>query len=230
MIEQKFRSILVDFPVLVDTDEGCIRYLLKKYPNSPYFLDYMKDTSDYYIRYALLTRKEFNPLSILFKEDYLSSIDDLYKELKSDHWEEVLELSYPTDILKFFNTVIKETGYSVTVNCSNIHEQVRLESFKNIDSSWKIGIDIKNIRKYFCLYIKNILSLRDMNRIEGKSIYLYDYGPNYENYKEKKLDPIVALLGKTNIVKTIFPYNGFEFPVDEQIMEEENNEISDKRS
>lgn len=231
MIEPKFRQILIDFSMLIDTDEGCIKYLLKQYPNSVYFNDYMKSCSDYFIRYSLLNRTDYNPLSVLLKNEYRSSIDSLYKELLKEKWEEVLELSPITDILKFLNTMLRETGYSLTVNCRNIHEQVKLESLDNIDKSWRVQIDCKDIRKYFCLFIKNMLSLSNKNRLEGKTMYFYDYGPNFSDYKKKEVDPVLALLSKTNIIKFISPYNDFEFPVDENItMEDDNNEISNKRS
>lgn len=231
MIESKFKNILVDFNTLIDTDEGCIRYLLKTYPNSPFFLDYMKDTNDYYIRYALLTRTEYNPLSILFKEEYKSSIDDLYNELKETKWEEVLSLSYPTDIFKFLNMVSNQAGYIITVNCDNIHEQVKLESFKDMDQSWNISIGTKNIRKYFSLVVKNIYSFSHMRNISGKTIYFYDYGPNFTDYHKKVINPILVILSKTNILKFIFPYSNFEFPIDEIITEEKKeNETSNKHS
>lgn len=233
MIENKYKNILVDFSMLVDIDEACIKYLLKTYPTSPYFLDYMKTTSDYYIRYALLTRKDFNPLSILFKDEYLSSIDDLYTELRTTKWEEILDLSQPTDIFKFLNTTIHEAGYNVTINCSNLLEQKKIETYTEfMDKNWKISIDCKDIKKFFCIFIKNLGSLKHIKKIEGKTIYIYDYAPNYSDYKKKEIDPILALLGKTNILKFIFPYSGFEFPIDETItyVEENKDETSNERS
>ena len=87
---------LVQFNSIVDLDKYMIYYVLNKYPRSKYIKDEAYGYTDYYVDILLMQRREKNPLSIIFKNDYKDQIDNLYSELllkKKDMLKDVIFLS-----------------------------------------------------------------------------------------------------------------------------------------
>ena len=76
-----------------------------------------------------------------------------------------------------------------------------------VDNSEKLSID-----KYKILFIHDIDEIGDFEEVGGKTIYLYDYGGNYEDFKHNKYSLTAILAGSINAVKFISPYSNFVFP------------------
>lgn len=222
MLDIKKQHILIDFNMLFDTDLGCIRYLLYTYPNSKFFLNHIKNSTDYFITYSLLTRRDINPLSVLLKPEYIENKDSLYQELVKNKWEDVLKFSEKTDILRLIYSTYKSSGYYITINCLNTLEQFKIEE---LISEWSTVIDCTNASKYFCLFIHDILDFTKYSNLDGKCIYIYDHASNFLDYEQRVLSPLALLKSRSNELKIISPYSDFELPISEkEILKQQEEE------
>lgn len=207
------KSIMVDFNVLIDTDLGCAVYLQQHSKNTRYFKEHIPKANLFYFQYMALTRKEKNPIAYMFQDEYQGHADSIYGELLDQKWDKVLNFSPMTNIMKLFVVSSKQSGYKITVNCCNKAESDKIKLVNN----WVSEINIKDVGPFFCLYLHDITSIVDNNyRVEGKSIYLYNYSKNHPNDSMEDLDAIhpIALRWKdTTDFNFISPYNDFKIPV-----------------
>lgn len=209
--DQRIEQILVDFPMLIDTDTGSIIYLIQQYPRSKFFQNDCKDWTLYFAKCKILSREKINPLTVLLKDEYLDQADNLYEELQCRHWDEVLKLSPQTDIIRLINSMYKQSGYRITVNCHSTKEQFLLEKLK---PDWKYDIDADDAKKYFCLFFHDLDKRIKMKHLNGKTIYIYEHKPNFINFKQKVLKESIINIAPTNKISTIGPYHDFAFPKD----------------
>lgn len=217
----KRNSVIADFDVLIDMDLAIASYLIEQYPKSFYFKDKLADTSMYFLKLLLLSRKDRNPITAIVKDEYKDKVDDIYKEIttNTEIYDKILDIAaaFPTDILGILSLSSKNFGYRITVRCRNIQEEntflniVRLDNGAKwntiVDNSEKLSID-----KYKILFIHDIDEIGDFEEVGGKTIYLYDYGGNYEDFKHNKYSLTAILAGSINAVKFISPYSNFVFP------------------
>ena len=217
----KRNSVIADFDVLIDMDLAIASYLIEQYPKSFYFKDKLSDTSMYFLKLLLLSRKDRNPITAIVKDEYNDKVDDIYKEIttNTEIYDKILDIAaaFPTDILGILSLSSKNFGYRITVRCRNIQEEntflniVRLDNGAKwntiVDNSEKLSID-----KYKILFIHDIDEIGDFEEVGGKTIYLYDYGGNYEDFKHNKYSLTAILAGSINAVKFISPYSNFVFP------------------
>lgn len=174
-------AILIDFDTLYDTEIGCCLYL---YTNSKKtFFKPINNWSYYFLRYMVLTRKKQNPLSVIFKDEYNDSLDNIYNELiKSDEkWNKILKLSPPTNILTLSLAMLEKYDfYKLVINCKNFAERRHLKSYGNTDFDFVINEN--DYSKYSTFYIRNIKSLLDKaDFMNGKSVFLYNFSLNHFN-------------------------------------------------
>lgn len=194
MINNKYKNILVDFDFLGDTDLTVCEYVIYNYKDSFYLNKDILHSSEYYLKYILITRDNKNPLTVIFKDKYKDKLDDLYKELIDTKWEDILKHCKNTDIYSVFHM----TDYNIYVNCRNEAEVEMI--YKQTKDKFKCIINCIDCTPYFSIYCKNAEDIFKRKNINGKSIYIQDYGPNYENQKnDVPNSAALALMGKNNL-------------------------------
>jgi len=223
---RKKESILLDFDVLFDTEIGVCSYL---YINSK--KEFFKDI-DYwsydFFRYSILTRKEENPLTVIFKDEYKDSLDSIYNDLfdSPSNWEKVLKFTPSTDVLKIVVSMIEEfNSYHMCINCKNETERRKLKLMGN-ELKFKCKINEDNYSNYSSIYKRNIKDLVDKrDEIEGKSIYLYNYSMNYFNrdMTTKAISELAIPIGGECEFKFIDPYKNI------YVFDEEGEEIEEQK-
>lgn len=209
---EKEKNIFVDFDTLFDTAYGSAKYILSKYPNSKYIIRDAYSWTPYFLKCKVLTRDDFNPITVVLKEEYKDQAETLYEELRTRHWDEVLSKSPHTDIIRLINSGYGEYGYTIYVNCSHLSEQMLMERIKR---DWKSEMDIDDAKRFFSMFIYNVDTLMDrVKNVDGKSLYIYYHKPNFINYKEQIPNESVLPLGMTNTIVFIEPYRNLIIPDD----------------
>lgn len=210
--EERVRYILIDFPCLFDTDYGVVSYLMYTYEHSKYFLDGYRDWTDYFLKCKLLSRDLINPLTALLKPEYEKHADNLYKEIKEKHWEDILKLSIQTDIVRLLYKVYNYAGYKITVNCRNTLESDMINQYV---SDWNTVIEGNLDDKFFCFFVHDLLErAEDILKLQAKTIFIYYHKPNCASYKAKLILPVVCPAMLINDFRLISPYNDVVFPED----------------
>ena len=171
---------LVQFNSIVDLDKYIIYYILNKYPRSKYIKDEAYGYTDYYVDILLMQRREKNPLSIIFKNDYKDQIDNLYSELllkKKDMLKDVIFLTSICDPFRVMN------DYEAYINCKDDDEiEICNRIFDKCTNISLIENEVSLI-KYFNIILKDIDDILLFEEpYTGKSIYIWNYPMNYENY------------------------------------------------
>lgn len=116
-------NILVDFNIVVDTDLGLINMMKKEYNNTDFVLSYINNMKDKVIIDQLLERENKNPLSIIIRDEYRESIDDLYKEFLETEYDNILKHSSVTDIMNLVSTYINTGAVHADIICKNKSEE-----------------------------------------------------------------------------------------------------------
>lgn len=212
MEQDKFRDIIIDFPCLFDTDYGTIAYLMYSCEDSKYFQEGYREWTKYFTKCKLVSRPNINPLSALFREEYMDQIEQLYLDLKTKYWSKICNIAEVTDILRLINMTYEYTGYTITVNCEN---EIEVEQIERNLPKWKTTLNNTDQTKYFCFFVYDLSkTLKNIPLLVGKSIYLDYIKPNFANFKEKVpiLDSAIYL--EKNIFKIISPYRDLELPYD----------------
>lgn len=212
MKHNNFKNILITYKSIVDEDKAIVDYMLDNHFDSRYIKPELKDATDYYIKYLLVTRTDINPLTILLQDKYMNSADNLLNEIKRDKYEEVLKYTSLTDLSQVLNMIYKNAGYNITVNCEDNRKVLYLKKY-NKYQDWNYAVEVKDINKYFCLICHDYKELMKYNKTIGKSIYLADCGFNYEDYSKKDIHLTLKIMSYQNEIKTYSVYSNFEFPM-----------------
>lgn len=208
--EKHRKTALADFSVLFDTDIGCCIYLLKNVTNKSVFEDHILSTSYAYIQYKVLTRQEENPIRFMFKDEYKSSADDIYKDLFDKKWDSILKESPYTDFLQLLASATKVAKFIVTVNCRNKQEKKYILS---IFPTWSTVINETDFDVYFSLYLHDITTLVK-NGITGKVVNLYGYALNYSKYdiRSNNINELSLPFINSITFSLIKPFKDFDLP------------------
>ena len=202
---------LVQFNSIVDLDKYMIYYVLNKYPRSKYIKDEAYGYTDYYVDILLMQRREKNPLSIIFKNDYKDQIDNLYSELllkKKDMLKDVIFLTSICDPFRVMN------DYEAYINCKDDDEiEICNRIFDKCTNISLIENEVSLI-KYFNIILKDIDDILLFEEpYTGKSIYIWNYSINYENYDmNNNLSLLAISLMQSNSIKLITPMADFKIP------------------
>ena len=214
---------LVQFNSIVDLDKYMIYYVLNKYPRSKYIKDEAYGYTDYYVDILLMQRREKNPLSIIFKNDYKDQIDNLYSELllkKKDMLKDVIFLTSICDPFRVMN------DYEAYINCKDDDEiEICNRIFDKCANISLIENEVSLI-KYFNIILKDIDDILLFEEpYTGKSIYIWNYSINYENYDTNNNLSLLAIsLMQSNSIKLITPIADFKIP---NKIDENEGEIKD---
>ena len=202
-------SNLVEFEAVVDTDLAIIDYMTSNYKTSFFKESVLNASSRNVIKNLLLFRDDSNPLTVLLKDEYLDSAEDLFKEITETKYEEVLKIAEPTDIFRYIKTLEDETEGVVvsTINCKNKLQQQMINELAGI---MRTDINQKDMSVFTCLFIKNIKDIETYRNFGGKYIYLSNFRFNLNEDFVIKLD--IASVAGYNSVKLIDPYVGLILP------------------
>ena len=193
---------LVQFNSIVDLDKYMIYYVLNKYPRSKYIKDEAYGYTDYYVDILLMQRREKNPLSIIFKNDYKDQIDNLYSELLLKKKDMLKEVIFLTSICDPFRVM---SDYEAYINCKDDDEiEICNRIFDKCTNISLIENEVSLI-KYFNIILKDIDDILLFEEpYTGKSIYIWNYPMNYENYDmNNNLSLLAISLMTINICKFV---------------------------
>jgi hypothetical protein len=207
--EYSFSNLLA-FESVVDIDLGIINYMISKYKKSIYFNQFVVNASSENVkRNLLLARKLANPITILLKEEYISSADDMLKDLEAKHMEEILTYCKPNDILKFAKTL--ESSDGIIRNFISCKNQMQKQYINDLDSSIVAIINETDMTTYNCLFLKYVEQVVQYKNMGGKYIFLLNYMHNIDEVSGLPKKVILAVSG-SNKVRTVDPYVGLTLP------------------
>lgn len=206
-------NILVDFNIVIDTDLGLINMMKKEYNNTDFVLDYINNMKDKVIIEQLLERTNKNPLSIIIKEEYKDSIDNLYKEFLEMEYDNILKHSSVTDIMNLMNTYINTGAVHVDIICKNkLEEQLinnlNISQLKVIVEKDRSRIDLSD---YDTIFIKDYSDILNFKGVIAKNIFIGNYKFNLEDDNRIPLNDISLIVGKTNLVSIIDVYESNKY-------------------
>ena len=206
-------NVLVPFDVLMDIDMGLLKLIEFDYHNEDFFLPGILNTSETNQKYFLITRTSSNIVESLLTVEDKELAEDLYNQFMEKEYDNILKLSCNTSICDL--TLLLRTNMNqvirVTVLCSNEKEKKLIEDRRI--SVFRIIIsdpDSININNYGTIFVKNVDDLDKYRRVEGKTIYVPNYGFNVindPNYPNPILKPdTVAKYGENNEFEIYMPY------------------------
>ena len=213
-----FRFILCSFHALFDMEDALLKYLLKNSNHSSFIKPEAYKYSPFYRHYLLCYRTNPNPLSVIFKNEYIDQIDNLMVEILKKHYEEIIDLSTNTEIIRVLHLLKETSGLSIEVLCRNEYQidktRKTIQEFSTV-----LDTNIKDINKYFCFIYRDFEDIIK-SEYKGKTIYFLDISKNYVGWnfsfdEHNKIlnENIVALMG-LNVVKLMSPYANLMKPVD----------------
>ena len=206
-------NALVPFDVLIDIDMGLLKLIEFDYHNEEFFLPGILNTSETNQKYFLITRTSPNVVESLLTVEDKELAEDLYNQFMEKEYDNILKLSCNTSICDL--TLLLRTNINqvirVTVMCNNEKEKKLIEDRRI--SVFRVIIsdpDSININNYGTMFVKNVDDLDKYRRVEGKTIYVPNYGFNVindPNYPNPILKPdTVAKYGENNEFEIYMPY------------------------
>lgn len=185
-----YNSILVDFDSLIDTDLGLLRLIKNEYNNPKYLdSDYLNNVEYNVLVYSLVKRENENPLTLVVKDNYIDSIEELRNQFFRDDYKKILKQSGETNLVSLIKQYIYSNQIDVTVLCKNKEEEAII---KNIYDKIKIIVENNysniSIDKYDCLFFKKAKDLLKLKNVKVKNIYICNYNFNLQKNSDKLID------------------------------------------
>lgn len=185
-----YNSILVDFDSLIDTDLGLLRLIKNEYNNPKYLdSDYLNNVEYNVLVYSLVKRENENPLTLVVKDNYIDSIEELRNQFFRDDYKKILKQSGETNLVSLIKQYIYSNQIDVTVLCKNKEEEAII---KNIYDKIKIIVENNysniSIDKYDCLFFKRAKDLLKLKNVKVKNIYICNYNFNLQKNSDKLID------------------------------------------
>ena len=202
-------SNILEFESVMDVDLAIVQFMVNKYAKSKYIRpNVIKASSENVLKNLLLYRENVNPLTIVLKEDYIDSADDMLKDLNKTYEKEILELAKPNDVFRYVKNMEETDGIIInTINCRNTQQK---QLINTIDKDIRTCVDKFDISDYSCLFIKDICTIPFYRNLGGKYIFILNCKYNLdENYVPKVG---IMLAGGWNKIRTIDPYIGLIIP------------------
>jgi len=218
--------ILIDFQCMYDFDVAAVRYLIAHSKNDNLLSSNISNVSTISgLRNLLLFRNTNNPLSVCISEEYMSSIDSLYKELIENYEKEILNECDANYLHTYINILLKTNNLvEVTVNCEN---ELQLEiAKKSMMDNAKFAINERNLADYDTLYIKYVSDIIQYINIHKKKIYMINALYNFDQGMFKKE---ILLLINNNNISVIDQYKNLTVPaIYNLLIDLNNNKENDK--
>lgn len=173
---------IIPFDLLVDIDIGIIQLAKTKYiDSSSYYYNILQLPIDILIS-MLIKRKDINPLSIALVDGINHEvIDDHYKEMINNDYEQIVSLSITTDLFDATRYFIASDVIIPTILCKN---EIEANVIKKIKFDKEVAVEISapedlNL-KYDPIYIKDVSEInRYSHLLNGKNVYIANYRFNF---------------------------------------------------
>lgn len=186
-------KVLMPFNVLIDTDVGIWKLIQDEYHNEVFFLPGMLDVLDVHKKYMMMTRDTRNPLLTILTEPSEELADDFYNQFMEKEYNNILEKSPTTDVCKILDTmrITKSNIIRLTILCRNEEEKHCILDRDIVHDSIIVGeMEKISLSEYGVIFIKDVKDLDSFRRVEGKILYIANYGFNI--YKDpESVNPIL---------------------------------------
>lgn len=217
------KDILFFSDTIFDIDLGIIKYMQKNCSESKYLdLDKLNNDNLFFISY-LIEECNTNILDSIFKDEYKQDTPNLYNELITTKYQEIIKLSPMTNILDMIITFKKaelNTGIIPVVSCK---EQCEIDKIKEIDQSIDcqfnctdndiFDLDLNRYTRIFIRNIKDIMKFDIYDKLLGKDIVVLSYRYNFELNNPIKLLEKYTSVADVNILESAIPYTGYIPPL-----------------
>lgn len=207
MVNHRSKNIF-DFESIVCIPIGCIVYILRtETVKNGYFKDYMRDPSVSILKNLYVGSEHRNPIKWLLKEKYYDSADDILTDLYEKHYENILNVSIPTDVMRLLRTYLRveDSGIDITINC---HNEIQEKIARAIEKEFEVTVDKYDMDGYTGIYTAYSSTVHKYKQgLEGKHIYIHNIRANYndKNRLEEGLNDLI----RSNVIHTIDPYIGY---------------------
>lgn len=198
-------KILLPFETVIDIDIGLWNIIKYQYNNHAFFLERLINTSEANQKYFMMVRGNRNPLLTLLTEPSEELADDFYSQFMEQEYDNILKLSPNTDICKMLDSMKRDKSSIIrsTILCKDEKQKHIIET-RNIQHDSIIISDYNRVslKDYGTIFVKDIKDLDKYRIVEGKTIYVANYGFNIlmDPDKVNPLIPIEVLekYGNTN--------------------------------
>ena len=217
-------ELLVEFESIIDLDLAMYKFIKDKYSDSEYVdQDFINETDERAIIYALLNRKHINPLEIIMPG---LETTKLYLDIMNNHYEELLNYATAYDTFGLMITFLNNaSSVRITIWCKSKLEEDLIKSLNPILNT----IVIPNRRdivlsKYTVMYVKYLPYLIQYGNIEGKHIYIAAAKYNMEEDKDT-VSSLCCVYSDVNIIHLIDLYTTIKYRFLRKEGNEENEDL-----
>lgn len=212
-------SGLMEFEVLMDLDLAIVGFVLTHLKEDQLIKPEIAAAETISgLKNLLLFRSERNPLSVIIKDQYKNSYDEIYQDLMNSYGQEIYDMVRPTDIATFVQSAYDSHGLvNITINCKNEKEVSKINKLSH--NKYRTRLNETDMSMYDGLYIKYLKDIPTYQHVDKKHIYSLN-----TMYNMKKTDtayevcPEVLLYAETNIIKLIDPYVDLSVPKVEDLL------------
>lgn len=209
-------SILYFFDSLIDLDLAMVKYIKQNYANTRFIdREVISNNDAVFFKALLLERENKNPLSVLLREEFLSSADSLYNEIISseEEYAKVLELATPLALYTLLGMSIKSKLVTCTVMCKNEQEKLYIKSLMPEVYTILSNSEEFSINNYNCIYVKDFSELVKYIPFVAKDVYVLGYRFNLEHNEDLILKAnTYAKFSKSIKFHLVTPYSKFIKP------------------
>ena len=212
-------KVLMPFDVLIDTDVGLWNLISTDYRNDVFFLPGMLNMTESHKKYFMVVRDTRNPLMTILSEPSEELADDFYNQFMEKEYSNILKVSPNTDVCRVLD-VMKKSNSSIiriTVLCDNEEQKQEVLDRHLMHDSIIIGKrSTLSLSDYGTIFVKDINDLDKFRHIEGKSIYVANYGFNILMDPDH-VNPVIPLdvLAKYSKDNEFFIYSVYNIPTKE---------------
>lgn len=207
-------SILVPFELIFDIDFGLIKLIKEEYASDIFDANAL-NSSDDTIKRLLVSRKKYNPLSILSNNE---DIDEYYSQFIEREYDSILSKSIITGIGLYCASISKLDDFEVTIKYSDDRE-LEMFSSKSFDKFNFIHSNEVNCRDYDCIFVKKLPDLLEYRNFNWICIYLARYAFNtvIVDGKETIDAEFAKIISSTNDCKILDVYKNISiYDMEEQ--------------
>lgn len=216
--ERYSSSLLFMFDSIVDIDLNMILFLKKNYQSSSYLdPDIIKNNDLNFFKAILIKREDKNPISLIIRDQFANSAANLYYEIITEKYKDILYLDTPLLAFGILLCNINKAGeFHPTVVCKNEHEIQYIKAL--VPNVKTISEEKVNLDHYDSIYVKDFADCirfdKYESKLKGKNIYILNYDFNLEQGERGILKfEIFEKIPQSNKLSLVDPYTNFKMPI-----------------